>query len=1142
MKKFTVVLLLAAVAAFSARAGVILSETFSYADGPITTASGSPWTTHSGTAGQADVLSGALNLTFSEGEDINAPIAGAPYLAANPGALFSSFKLKLTSLPNAVGSYMAHFRDNNTGAATGFGGRIWLSTTNAIDGGLLTNKFRVTIANGSSATAASGQLPMDLDLNTTYVIVTRFVPSTGVATLWVNPAVETDASVTATDVGVTRPNPIDVTSYAFRQNAGMGAMLVDDLQVGTQFNDVAGANRPPTITSIAAQRVGANTATAAIPFVIGDDNTAASSLVVQAFSANQALVPNANLALGGSGAARTITVTPAAGQQGSAIISIVVLDGENNYTTNSFTLFVGTPYISDIPNIEVAMNSTSAPIAFVVNDAETPQALVVTATCTNSLLLPPAGLLVQGSGTNRTLTIVPALNATGLVTVVVTVSDGTLTSQDTLQVTVYPQYGVLTQDDFNRADGPLFDFSGKWISNGGTGTTNYSQAMIEGNAMRLTQDQSEDLYTDIIAYQSFYNPQDGVVLYAGYSVKFTQLPSSSGAYFTHFSDGGTVNFRGRVFATTLGAAPGQFRLAVGNNTSTVTTNAVFPQDLSTNVTYTVVVRYNVSTGVTRLWVNPLTEDSTSILAADTPSPSAISEFVLRQNSGMGSLLLDNLKVATGFQDVYLTPNLSPTISSIADQTTHANESAGPLSLIVGDDQVPAGNLVIIGTSDNQTLLPDANIVINGSGSNRTVTVIPAPGAVGIAHVTLSVADDVGQKATTTFNFTVLGQNNAPFISDFVSRTNLSGQPTPAISFQVADKETAPDLLVVAGYSDNQALVPNANIVFSGSGSNRTVVVTPLSGQVGSVRITITVADDVFVVSNSFTLTVEQDLLLNEGFNYPNGSAVTNSAFVWRTHSGTTGETQIANGRMLIKQAPATEDINTVISTNGFTASSGATLYAAFTVNFSVATTNNGYFAHFKDGASNFRARLYVTTNTAAAGAFRLAIMNNAGTYSSTTAGVFPLDLVTGADYRVLIRYVCGTGVSTLWVNPASESSASATPTDAPSTTVTLSTFAFRQTTSIGEMAIDDLRVGRTFASVLGAAVVVPSPTLSFSQGASGVQFAWPVSAAGFTLQYVGSARETNWQAYPIAPEVKGNQNVVTINPVGATNSLFRLRK
>ena len=63
-----------------------------------------------------------------------------------------------------------------------------------------------------------------------------------------------------------------------------------------------------------------------------------------------------------------------------------------------------------------------------------------------------------------------------------------------------------------------------------------------------------------------------------------------------------------------------------------------------------------------------------------------------------------------------------------------------------------------------------------------------------------------------------------------------------IAFTVGDAETAAGSLTVSGSSSNPTLVPNANIVFGGSGANRTVTVTPAANQNGTATITVTVSD------------------------------------------------------------------------------------------------------------------------------------------------------------------------------------------------------------------------------------------------------------------------------------------------------------
>ena len=81
-------------------------------------------------------------------------------------------------------------------------------------------------------------------------------------------------------------------------------------------------------------------ATAAIAFTISDVETAASSLTVAATSSNTALFPNGSIVFGGSGANRTLILTPANNQFGTATITVNVSDG-NIVTPTTFTVTVG---------------------------------------------------------------------------------------------------------------------------------------------------------------------------------------------------------------------------------------------------------------------------------------------------------------------------------------------------------------------------------------------------------------------------------------------------------------------------------------------------------------------------------------------------------------------------------------------------------------------------------------------------------------------------------------------------------------------------------------------------------------------------------------------------------------------------------
>jgi hypothetical protein len=89
----------------------------------------------------------------------------------------------------------------------------------------------------------------------------------------------------------------------------------------------SGSNTAPTISSISDRTIDVNTNTGAIKFTIGDAQTSASSLQLIKGVSNPELIPESRIVFGGSGANRTVTITPLSSMTGSSTIWIKVSDG-----------------------------------------------------------------------------------------------------------------------------------------------------------------------------------------------------------------------------------------------------------------------------------------------------------------------------------------------------------------------------------------------------------------------------------------------------------------------------------------------------------------------------------------------------------------------------------------------------------------------------------------------------------------------------------------------------------------------------------------------------------------------------------------------------------------------------------------------
>ncbi len=98
-------------------------------------------------------------------------------------------------------------------------------------------------------------------------------------------------------------------------------------------------------------------------------------------------------------------------------------------------------------------------------------------------------------------------------------------------------------------------------------------------------------------------------------------------------------------------------------------------------------------------------------------------------------------------------------------------------------------------------------------------------------------------------------NTPPQISSLSNQNTDEDVPLAGIAFTISDAETTADLLVLSKSSSNTNLVPNANLVFSGTGTNRFLAVTPAANQSGASTISVVVSDGSSSVTNQFLLTV-----------------------------------------------------------------------------------------------------------------------------------------------------------------------------------------------------------------------------------------------------------------------------------------------
>jgi hypothetical protein len=98
-------------------------------------------------------------------------------------------------------------------------------------------------------------------------------------------------------------------------------------------------NAAPVVSQIAAQTLNQDTSTPALAFTVSDDG-GLGSVVVSVSASDKTLLPAYGLTLGGSGANRTVTVTPAEDATGMTTVAVTAVDGQGLSATVTFPVTV----------------------------------------------------------------------------------------------------------------------------------------------------------------------------------------------------------------------------------------------------------------------------------------------------------------------------------------------------------------------------------------------------------------------------------------------------------------------------------------------------------------------------------------------------------------------------------------------------------------------------------------------------------------------------------------------------------------------------------------------------------------------------------------------------------------------------------
>jgi alpha-tubulin suppressor-like RCC1 family protein len=172
----------------------------------------------------------------------------------------------------------------------------------------------------------------------------------------------------------------------------------------------------------------------------------------------------------------------------------------------------------------------------------------------------------------------------------------------------------------------------------------------------------------------------------------------------------------------------------------------------TNITFTVVASGEGT--LSYQWAHDETNLSPDLRISGTTTSSLTISNVMGSDAGFYGVAVTDTNGTTLSTNVLLIVNLKPVISSIPDQRTFPGTATRSVAFTIGDNESDVSNLILSAASSNTNLVPTQNIVLGGTGSNRTVTVTPAANLQSNVNITISVQDEQGAKANSSFQLRV----------------------------------------------------------------------------------------------------------------------------------------------------------------------------------------------------------------------------------------------------------------------------------------------------------------------------------------------------------------------------------------------------
>ncbi len=651
-------------------------------------------------------------------------------------------------------------------------------------------------------------------------------------------------------------------------------------------------NDPPIISDIPNQTTQESTTIATISFTVdpgGGADESQQPITITASSSNPTLVPDANIRVnypvrGQTGNRGTLSITPAAGENGVTTITVIVNDG-GSLAQDSFILTVtddnNPPELSDFSAQTTNEDTPIIGIAFTVDEGggidENTQIVTIRATSSNPLLIPDKNIVIlfkddERDATGGTLNITPMSNQFGETIITVSANDGAATIEKSFKVTVNPVNDSPTigkiKDQHSTEGNPLIGIPFEVDEGGGA---DEDQQILEVTARSAN--------TTLLPDQNItVNFSDDDTDAVGGTLDITLPPGINGSTIITV----TVN-------DGVSLAQEKFKLNVTTYDDPPTLSTIADQEIDED-TWIKDLAFTADEGgssdedtqmitVKALSSNPYLIPNENIIVhfTDTNTDATGGSLELKPVQNESGFAIITVSVSDGnstiekyFKVTVRDVDDPPTISPIADQNTH--EDIPLIGIRFTADEGGAANedeqiVKITAVSSNPDLLPNENIVIHFTDDNTaagagTIDLTPAPNRNGSVTITLT-ADDGKNTNQTSFVLKVKPIDDTPLLDDISDQ--MTDEDTPLLGLRIrADEGGGSDediqVLIISAASSNTQLVPTNNIIIhlkddSSNAGTGNVDLIPAPNENGTTIITLTVNDGNQSVQKSFKFTV-----------------------------------------------------------------------------------------------------------------------------------------------------------------------------------------------------------------------------------------------------------------------------------------------